>query len=149
MRASLILNRSAIPYHSTGLTLSAILEPLEDRTIGIDDGGLGEFARFSHAGPGEGHADCSLWGHAFIVSEGLERRKAGSIAYEGFERDGDPTVIERKLVDGSLRRPCRALPSRAIPSSARPCPPLHCYAMQGRAERRDVVLMPHQPAGLC
>jgi hypothetical protein len=38
----------------TGLTLSAILEPLEDRTIGIDGGGLGEFARFSHAGPGEG-----------------------------------------------------------------------------------------------
>ena len=59
MRASHILNRSAIPYHSTGLTLSAILEPLEDRTIGIDDGGLGEFARFSHAEPGEGHADCS------------------------------------------------------------------------------------------
>jgi phage terminase large subunit-like protein len=87
----------------TGLTLSATLEPLEDRTIGIDGGGLGEFARFSHAGPGEGHADCSLWGHAFIVSEGLERRKAGAIAYEGFERDGDPTVIERKLVDGSLK----------------------------------------------
>jgi hypothetical protein len=59
MRASHILNRSAIPYHSAGLTLSAILEPLEDRTIGIDDGGLGEFARFSHAEPGEGHADCS------------------------------------------------------------------------------------------
>lgn len=132
MRASHILNRSAIPYHSTGLTLSAILEPLEDRTIGIDDGGLGEFARFSYAGPGEGHADCSLWRHAFIVSEGLERRKAGSIAYEGFERDGDPTVIERKLVDGSLRRPCRALPSRAIPSSARPCP--LCTAMRCRAE---------------
>jgi hypothetical protein len=31
----------------TGLTLSAILEPLEDRTIGTDGGGLGEFARFS------------------------------------------------------------------------------------------------------
>jgi phage terminase large subunit-like protein len=97
----------------TGLTLSAILEPLEDRTIGIDGGGLDEFARFSHAGPGEGHADCSLWGHAFIVSEGLERRKAGSIAYEGFERDGDPTVIERKLVDGSLKQVASSCPRGA------------------------------------
>ena len=97
----------------TGLTLSAILEPLEDRTIGIDGGGLGEFARFSHAGPGEGHADCSLWGHAFIVSEGLERRKAGAIAYEGFERDGDPTVIERKLVDGSLKQVASSCPRGA------------------------------------
>jgi phage terminase large subunit-like protein len=93
----------------TGLTLSAILEPLEDRTIGIDGGGLGEFARFSHAGPGEGHADCSLWGHAFIVSEGLERRKAGSIAYEGFERDGDwPTaarvVRRQRAVNGDAER---------------------------------------------
>jgi hypothetical protein len=43
-----------------------------------------------------------------------------------------------------LRRPCRALPSRATA-----LPALHCYAMQGRAERRNVVLMPHQPAGLC
>jgi hypothetical protein len=73
MRASHILNRSAIPYHSA--------DPIWGPSI----------LNFSNW-------DCSG------VSDGPEGRKAGSIAYEGFERDGDPTVIERKLVDGSLKQ---------------------------------------------
>jgi hypothetical protein len=48
-----------------------------------------------------------------IFNIGLERRKAGSIAYEGFERDGDPTVIERKLVDGSLKQVASSCPRGA------------------------------------
>ena len=67
-------------------------------------------------------------------------RKVRSFSQSGSRNSGstDPIGLAK------LRRPCRALPSRATA-----LPALHCYAMQGRAERRNVVLMPHQPAGLC
>lgn len=74
-----------------GLSLEAILDRSEVITIGVDGGGLDDLLGIGLIGREKKTKRWLAWSHAFISDIGMERRKANSVFYEQFEKDGDLT----------------------------------------------------------
>jgi phage terminase large subunit-like protein len=77
-----------------GLTLDAILARCEVCTIGIDGGGLDDLLGLAVIGRERDTRRWLHWGHAWLHSGGLERRKSEASKYMDLVKAGDLTIFE-------------------------------------------------------
>ena len=78
----------------TGLTLDELIERSEVAVVGIDGGGLDDLLGLSVIGRERDTRRWLHWAHAWAHKIVFERRKEIVSVLEGFERDGDLTVVD-------------------------------------------------------
>ncbi|OWJ71385.1 terminase [Haematobacter massiliensis] len=83
----------------TKMTLDDVLGRSEVVVIGIDGGGLDDLFGLSVLGREKGSRDWLAWSHAWCHRGVLTLRKSIATKLEGFERDGDLTIVGDELED--------------------------------------------------
>jgi phage terminase large subunit-like protein len=78
---------------SIALSLEDLIERSEVITVGIDGGGLDDMLGLAALGRETGTGRWLLWIRAWIHPIALERRKGEVSRFQGFERDGDLTIV--------------------------------------------------------
>jgi len=76
------------------LTLEGLLQRCEVVCAGIDGGGLDDMLALSVIGREVKTGTWLHWVHAWLHPIALERRKKNKTVYEGFESDGDLTIVK-------------------------------------------------------
>jgi phage terminase large subunit-like protein len=77
-----------------GLTLQDVIARSEICCIGVDGGGADDLLGIAVLGREAETRTWLLWGHAYVSSLGVERRRANRALYGDFNADGDLDVID-------------------------------------------------------
>lgn len=80
---------------TAGLTLDELLKRSEVATVGIDGGGLDDMLGLAVVGREKVTGNWLTWTHAWLHPVALDQRMSEVPKYEGFEKDGDLTILEK------------------------------------------------------